>query len=241
MPLIYNEVRQLAARALRRERPAHTLQATALVHEAYLRLVDQSQVQWQNRAHFFGIAAQMMRRVLVDHARRQHAAKRGGQRQQISLDDAVEVSAVRPAEVLMLDDALTNLARVDARQSRIVELRVFGGLTIDEVAEVLCLSPATVKREWSLAKAWYTELYTRERAMTPPGTQGGQAGWQPQAGQLTKLHRLAGDLDTIVLMALRKAQGAVAALRLRGAVVRGSPPPCGGLTRDGAAPDTRLS
>jgi len=161
MPLIYNEVRQLAARALRHERPAHTLQATALVHEAYLRLVDQSQVQWQNRAHFFGIAAQMMRRILVDHARRQHAAKRGGQQRRLSLDEAVEASAERTADVLELDEALTSLAKLDARHSRIVELRVFGGLTIDEVAEVLHLSPATVKREWSLARAW---LY---RALCP--------------------------------------------------------------------------
>jgi RNA polymerase sigma factor (TIGR02999 family) len=161
LPLVYDEVRQLAARYVRRERPDHTLQATALVHEAYLRLVDQSRVHWQNRAHFFGIAAQVMRRILVDYARRQHAAKRGGFRPLISLDAVGEVAAARTADTLLLDEALTRLAQLDTRQSRIVELRVFGGLTIDEVAEVLHLSPTTVKREWSLAKAW---LY---RALRP--------------------------------------------------------------------------
>jgi RNA polymerase sigma factor (TIGR02999 family) len=154
LPLIYDEVRQLAARYIRREWPDHTLQATALVHEAYLRLVDQSRVQWQNRAHFFGIAAQVMRRVLVDYARRQHAAKRGGPGPILSLDELGDVAAARPADMLRLHDALTSLAQLDARQSHIVELRVFSGLTIEEVAEVLHLSPATVKREWSLAKAW---------------------------------------------------------------------------------------
>jgi RNA polymerase sigma factor (TIGR02999 family) len=154
MPLVYNELRRLAHRYLQRERPDHTLQATALVHEAYLRLVDQRQAQWQNRAHFFGLAAQMMRRILVDHARHQHAAKRGGAEQKLSLDEAVWVSTEHATDLTALDDALTRLAGLDPQQSRLVELRFFGGLTIDETAEVLGVSPATVKREWSLARAW---------------------------------------------------------------------------------------
>jgi RNA polymerase sigma factor (TIGR02999 family) len=162
LPLVYDELRRLAHRYLQRERPDHTLQATALVHEAYLRLIDQRQAQWQNRAHFFGLAAQMMRRILIDHARQHHAAKRGGAEQKLSLDEAVWVSAERTTDLVALDDALTRLAVLDPQQSRIVELRFFGGLTIEETAEVLGVSPATVKRDWSMAKAWlYRELRTR--------------------------------------------------------------------------------
>jgi RNA polymerase sigma factor (TIGR02999 family) len=162
LPLVYDELRRLAQRYLQRERPDHTLQATALVHEAYLRLVDQRQAQWQNRAHFFGLAAQMMRRILVDHARRQHAAKRGGAEPKLSLDEAVWVSAAPAPDLTALDDALTRLAGLDPQHSRLVELRFFGGLTIEETAEVLGVSPATVKRDWSMAKAWlYRELRMR--------------------------------------------------------------------------------
>ena len=161
MPLVYDELRQLAARHLHHERPAHTLQATALVHEAYLRLVDQSQVQWQNRAHFFGVAAQVMRRLLVDHARRQHAAKRGGGVPKLALDEALQVAEGRATDVVALDEALTTLTALDPQQSQIVRLRFFGGLTIEETAEVVGVSPATVKRDWTVAKAWlYRELRT---------------------------------------------------------------------------------
>ena len=160
LPLVYTELHRLAARYLRRERAEHTLQTTALVHEAYLRLVDQSKVQWHNRAHFFGIAAQAMRRILVDHARHQHAAKRRGHKPQLSLDEALNVSAERAADLMALDDALGSLAGIDPQQSRIVELRFFGGLTAEETAEVLGISRATVNREWTMAKAWlYRELH----------------------------------------------------------------------------------
>jgi RNA polymerase sigma factor (TIGR02999 family) len=154
MPLIYDELRRLADYYLRRERPDHTLQPTALVHEAYLKLIDQTRVDWQNRAHFFGVAAQLMRRILVDHARRHRASKRGGFRQKLTLDEAVDYSRTRDVDLVKLDDALTALAKFDARQSRIVELRFFGGLTIEETAEALGISPATVKVDWSMAKAW---------------------------------------------------------------------------------------
>jgi RNA polymerase sigma factor (TIGR02999 family) len=158
MPLVYDELRQLASRQLRRERPGHTLQTTALVHEAYLRLIDQN-VSWQNRTHFFGIAAQMMRRILVDHARHHHYAKRGGGAPKLSLDEALDLPAERAAELVALDEALTSLATLYPRQSQIVELRYFGGLTIEETAEVLGIGTTTVIREWSLAKAWlYREL-----------------------------------------------------------------------------------
>jgi RNA polymerase sigma factor (TIGR02999 family) len=151
MPLVYGELRRLAASYLRAERPDHTLQPTALVHEAYLRLIDQRGVNWQNRAHFFGIAAQMMRRILVDHARRRQAAKRDAStlRLRTSNDDGA-----RDPEVLALDAALSGLESLDARQAHIVELRFFGGLTVEETAEVAGVSPATVKREWRTARAW---------------------------------------------------------------------------------------
>lgn len=154
MPLVYDELRRLAEHYLRQERPDHTLQATALVHEAYLRLIDQTRVNWQNRAHFFGVAAQVMRRILVDHARRHQAFKRGGFQHKLSLDEAVDYSQSRDVDLVALDDALTTLARLDTRQSQIVELRFFGGLTIEETAEALNISPATVKVDWSMAKAW---------------------------------------------------------------------------------------
>ncbi len=154
LPLVYDELRRLADRYLRRERPDHTLQPTALVHEAYLRLVDQSNVRWENRAHFFGIAANLMRQILVNHALSHRAAKRGGTASQLSLDDLGDVSQGLDVDLVALNDALARLAMFDPRQSRIVELRFFGGLTIEETAEVLGISPATVKREWTTAKAW---------------------------------------------------------------------------------------
>ena len=158
MPLIDEELRRLAHRYMSRERAGHTLQTTALVNEAFVRLVNRN-VNWQNRAHFFGIAAQLMRTILVDHARSHACAKRGGGAFKLELDEALVVSQKKAAEVIALDDALKELARLDPQQSRIVELRFFGGLTVEETAEVLHLSPATIKREWSTAKAWlYHEL-----------------------------------------------------------------------------------
>jgi RNA polymerase sigma factor (TIGR02999 family) len=154
MPLVYDELRRLAHSYLRQERPGHTLQTTALVNEAYLRLVDQRSVEWKNRAHFFGIASQLMRRILVDHARSRQCDKRGGRTQRVSLDEAMTVSEERAWEVVALDDALTALAEVDARKSQIVEMRFFGGLSIEETAEALRVSPGTVMRDWTLAKAW---------------------------------------------------------------------------------------
>jgi RNA polymerase sigma factor (TIGR02999 family) len=159
LPVIYGELRHLAASYLRRERSDHTLQATALVHEAFIKLVDQRDVRWQNRAHFFGIAAQMMRRILVDHARAHSASKRGSGERPLSLDEALVTAPSTDINLIALDESLTRLAAMDTQQSRIVELRFFGGLTIDETAEVLHISPATVGREWTLAKAWlYAEL-----------------------------------------------------------------------------------
>ena len=154
MPLVYDELRRLAERYLRHERPNHTLQATALVHEAYLRLVDQTQVEWQNRAHFFGVAANLMRQILVNHALSHQAAKRGGNAYKLSHNEAASVSKEPDVDLEALDDALNTLAAIDPQQSRIVELRFFGGLTIEETAQVLGISPATVKREWTVAKAW---------------------------------------------------------------------------------------
>jgi RNA polymerase sigma-70 factor, ECF subfamily len=159
VPLIHAELRRLAASYMRRERPDHTLQPTALVNEAFLKLVDQRNVEWQNRAHFFGIAAQAMRRILVDHARTRTAGKRGAGEARLPLDEALAASVMPDEELLALDAALERLAIVDPRQSRVVELRFFGGLTMEEAAEVLQISPATVGREWTLAKAWlYSEL-----------------------------------------------------------------------------------
>ena len=159
LPQIHAELRKLAASYLRKERPSHTLQPTALVNEAFLKLVDQRAVKWQNRAHFFGIAAQAMRRILVDHARAHGAGKRGGGERRVSLDDAPAIAGTVDVDVLALDEALTRLATIDPQQSRVVELRFFGGLTMEETAEVMQISPATVGREWRMAKAWlFAEL-----------------------------------------------------------------------------------
>lgn len=159
MPLVYDELRKLARSYLRRERSDHTLQPTALVNEAYLKLVDQSRVSWQDRHHFFGIAAQMMRRVLVDHARANAAQKRGGQRDKVSLDDANLHTGERAAELVELDDALQRLAAVFPRKSKVVELRFFGGFSVAESAEILGVSDKTVMREWESAKLWlYREM-----------------------------------------------------------------------------------
>jgi RNA polymerase sigma factor (TIGR02999 family) len=161
MPLVYSELRRLAGRYLRQERSNHTLESTALVHEAYLRLVDQKRVQWQNRAHFFGVASQLIRRILVDHARAHQAVKRGSGAFKLSLDEAVAEAEKRDLDLVALDDALNSLADLDPQQSRIVELRFFGGLSIEETAEVVHVSPATVKRDWSSAKAWLYREMTR--------------------------------------------------------------------------------
>jgi RNA polymerase sigma factor (TIGR02999 family) len=161
MPLVYRELRRLAHGHLRNERPDHTLQTTALVHEAYLRLVDQQEPNWKNRAQFFAVAAQMMRRILVDYARARHYAKRGGGAQQVELDEAMVVSRDRAAEVVALDEALTRLAELDSRKSRLVELRFFGGLSIEETAEIMGVSPGTVMRDWTLAKAWLQREMTQ--------------------------------------------------------------------------------
>ncbi len=161
MPLVYLELKLLAERRLRRERSGHTLEPTALVHEAYLKLIDQKQARWRNRAHFFAIAAQAMRRILVDHARARQSEKRGGD-QKLSFDDAIDVSDQRVNQMVALDDALEALAELDPQKSRVVELKYFGGLSLEEVAEALGVSRATVVREWRMAKAWlYGELSKR--------------------------------------------------------------------------------
>jgi RNA polymerase sigma-70 factor (ECF subfamily) len=154
MPLVYRELHRLARRRLGRESAGHTLQTTALVNEAYLRLVGQKESQWQNRAHFFAIAAQMMRRILVDYARSRHYAKRGGGAPKVSFDEIMAVSGGRAEDVVALDEALTTLGKLDQRKSKMVELRFFGGLTIEETAEVLGVSPGTIRRDWTLTKAW---------------------------------------------------------------------------------------
>ncbi len=154
MPLVYEELHRLAHHYMRRESPGHTLQTSALVNEAFVKLVDQRNVRWQNRAHFFGIAAQLMRRILVDHARGRQTAKRGEGAHAVSFDDALYVSDERSAEVVAVHEALEQLAKFDERKGQIVELRFFGGLSIDETADVLGVSPGTVMRDWTLAKAW---------------------------------------------------------------------------------------
>jgi RNA polymerase sigma factor (TIGR02999 family) len=156
IPQIYDELRRLASFYLQSERVDHTLQTTALVHEAYLRLVDQKQVEWSNRNHFFGVAAQMMRRILVDHARKHVSLKRGGSFSRISLEEAAVFSRERPRELIAVDELLTRLASLDPQGSRIAELRFFAGLSLEETAEVTGLSSAKVRREWSAAKAWLT-------------------------------------------------------------------------------------
>src|SRR4051812_2617923 len=159
LEVVYAELHRMAVRYMRRERPDHTLQATALIHEAYVALMRQPEKNWQNHAHFYGVAAQIMRRVLVDYARTHRAAKRGGGQQKVCLDDALLMTDNQSDELLALDEALSRLAQFDARQSRIVELRFFGGLNEEETAEVLGVSSRTVQREWAVAKAWlYGEL-----------------------------------------------------------------------------------
>ena len=154
LPLVYDELRRLAAHYLQRERPGHILQPTALVHEAYLRLVDQTRTDWQNRAHFFGAASLVMRRVLVDQARQHKAAKRGGAEQRVTLDEGLAFAPEREVDLLALEDALAKLEQVDPQKSRLVELRFFGGLSAGEAAEVLGVSETTVTRQWRAAKAW---------------------------------------------------------------------------------------
>lgn len=152
-PIVYDELRRLAGHYLRRERTGHSLQATALVNEAYLRLVDYKRMRWENRAHFFAVSAQLMRRILVDHARR-HNLKRGGGVQHIALEDTAVVGSGRAENLVVLDDAMQALARIDPRKAHVVELRFFGGLSVEETAEVLKVSPITVMRDWNTARAW---------------------------------------------------------------------------------------
>src|SRR5215471_7646309 len=161
MPLVYEELHRLAHQYMARERPEHTLQTSALLNEAYLKLVDQKNVRWQNRAHFIGIAAKLMRQILVEHARQRHRVKRGGDVRQVPLDEAMVVCPERAGEMIALDDALESLATVDQRKSQILELRFFGGLSVEETAEVLGVSPGTVMRDWTLAKAWLQKEMTR--------------------------------------------------------------------------------
>jgi RNA polymerase sigma factor (TIGR02999 family) len=162
LPVVYQELRRIAGNYLRQENPGHTLQPTALVHEAWLRLIDQARVNWLNRAQFFGVAAQMMRRILVDHAKAKHREKRGGEAVKLSLDEVINLSQERAADLLALDDALGELARVDERKSRVVELRYFGGFSVEEAAQILGVSPETVMRDWKMAKAWLYQQIRRE-------------------------------------------------------------------------------
>jgi RNA polymerase sigma factor (TIGR02999 family) len=154
VPMVYDELRRLAASYIRRERPGQTLQATALVHDAYLRLLQDAQLSWQNRAHFFGIAARSMRQILIERARARHAVKRGGHQMRVTFDPGLIVRAQEPLDFEALDDALTRLGHLDPDLARVVEVRFFGGLSIEETAEALMISPATVKRRWALARAW---------------------------------------------------------------------------------------
>ncbi len=162
-PIVYDELRRIAAGYMKRENPGHTLQATALVNEAYFRLVDQKAVHWQNRAHFYGVAAQIMRRILCDHARARHAEKRGGDAAKLSLDEALGLGVDEGTPDLMaLDVALTRLAAISERQAKVVEMRFFAGLSVEEVAEALNSSPATIKRDWTFAKAWLHKELTAQ-------------------------------------------------------------------------------
>jgi RNA polymerase sigma-70 factor (ECF subfamily) len=175
IPIVYDELRRLAGRYMRRERTDHTLQATALVHEAYIKLVQQQAANWQSRAHFFGIAAQVMRHILVDHARGLTSEKRGGGKRPAPLEEALVFTPEKSLELLKLDESLQRLTELDPRQARVVELRFFGGLTVEEAADVLSVSPKTVKREWSMAKAWlHGDM--RRRHGDPPGQPGGDQG-----------------------------------------------------------------
>jgi RNA polymerase sigma factor (TIGR02999 family) len=163
MPLVYTELKRLAASYLRRERPDHTLQSAALVNEAYLRLVDQNHTRWQNKAHFYGIAAQMMRRILADHARGHNAAKRGSGMPELELNEALAQAQVRSVDLVDLEEALQRLEALDPQQGKIVELRFFSGLSIEDTANVLGISPATVKRDWAAARAWlFREVGARQ-------------------------------------------------------------------------------
>ena len=165
-PLVYTELHRLARRYMGRERPGHTLQTSALVNEAYIRLIDWKKIQWQNRAHFFAVSAQLMRRILVDFARSRNYAKRGGALRNVSLDEATVISREKSGDIVALDDALDSLAQLNERQSRVVELRFFGGLSLEEIAEVLKVSVGTVRRDWSLARAWlHREL---SKSQDPP-------------------------------------------------------------------------
>jgi RNA polymerase sigma factor (TIGR02999 family) len=176
IPVVYDELRRLAGSYMRRERADHTLQATALVHEAFLKLVEQQSVNWQSRAHFFGVAAQLMRRILIDHARGHLRQKRGGEYKKVSLNDAFIFSPEQSAELIAVDESLQRLAKLDERQARVVELRFFGGLSVEEAAAVLGISAKTVKRDWSVARAWlYADL--KEHAGIGTGASGNdQAG-----------------------------------------------------------------
>lgn len=164
IPLVYEELRRLARYRLAHQRPDHTLQSAALVNEAYLRLVRQTPPHWQNRAHFFGVAAQMMRHILVDYARNRQAAKRGGGAQRLTLDTELAAARQQGIDLVALDDALNKLAALDAQQGRLIELRLFGGLSIEETASVMGISPATVKREWATARAWLQRELRRDAA-----------------------------------------------------------------------------
>jgi RNA polymerase sigma factor (TIGR02999 family) len=166
IPLVYGELRRLARHYLRGERPDHTLQSAALVNEAYLRLVRQEPPQWQNRAHFFGVAARLMRQILVDHARNRQAGKRGAGVPRLTLDPQIGLPQKREIDLVALDDALNRLASLDPQQSRLIELRFFGGLSIEETSEVLNISPATVKREWATARAWLQRDMKHKNACT---------------------------------------------------------------------------
>jgi RNA polymerase sigma factor (TIGR02999 family) len=169
IPVVYEELKRLARNYMRREDPCHTLQTTALVHEAYLKLVRQKDVNWQGRAHFIGVAAQLMRRILIDHAKGRLREKRGGEQVVVPLNEALTFSPERSEEILKLDEALVRLSKLDARQSRIVELRFFGGLSIEETAEFLKISPKTVKRDWTVAKTWLrSELRCRDGDISKP-------------------------------------------------------------------------
>jgi RNA polymerase sigma factor (TIGR02999 family) len=162
LPLVEEELHRIASHYMRRENPGHTLQPTALINEAYFRLINQKNVRWQNRAHFFGIAAQLMRRILLNYARDRHRDKRGGAALQVSLSEAALMSEVKSSELIALDEALERLAAIDERKSQVVELRYFGGLSVEETAEVLKVSPVTVIRHWNMAKAWLARELSNE-------------------------------------------------------------------------------
>ena len=172
-PLIYDELRRIAHRYVQRERNGHTLQTTALVNEAYLRLAEQQKVGWQNRSHFFAVTAQMMRHILIDHARRRRFVKHGGDTQQVSLDEASLMSVERAAELVALNEALDELKQFDQRKSSVVELRYFGGLTLEETADILGVSLMTVRRDWRAARAWLFRRMMDERGSEPPAVAGG--------------------------------------------------------------------